>query len=134
VTIQPGTRLGPYEIAAAIGAGRMGKVYRARDTRLGRDVAIKTCPSTSPPPQLLQRALDRPDFTAVPGTEESSNPFISPAGGWVGFQSHSQLKKVSFSGGVSIPICDLPGPLGGAAWLEDGTIVGSSAPRRPTLA
>ncbi len=36
-----GTRLGPYEIIAPIGAGGMGDVYRARDTRLGRDVAVK---------------------------------------------------------------------------------------------
>ncbi|HVA93629.1 MAG TPA: protein kinase [Candidatus Dormibacteraeota bacterium] len=39
-----GTRLGPYEIVAPIGAGGMGEVYRARDTRLGRDVAIKILP------------------------------------------------------------------------------------------
>src|SRR5262245_47447342 len=37
-----GTRLGPYEIVAQIGAGGMGEVYRARDPRMGRDVAIKT--------------------------------------------------------------------------------------------
>ena len=41
----PGTRLGPYEIIAPIGAGGMGEVYRARDTRLGRDVAVKVLPS-----------------------------------------------------------------------------------------
>ena len=39
-----GTRLGPYEIAELIGAGGMGEVYRAHDTRLGRDVAIKVLP------------------------------------------------------------------------------------------
>jgi serine/threonine protein kinase len=36
-----GSKLGPYEVAAAIGAGGMGEVYRAKDTRLGRSVAIK---------------------------------------------------------------------------------------------
>ena len=39
--MQPGTRLGPYEVVAPLGAGGMGEVYRARDTRLGREVAIK---------------------------------------------------------------------------------------------
>ena len=43
--IGAGTKLGPYEVVAAIGAGGMGEVYRATDTRLGRDVAVKVLPA-----------------------------------------------------------------------------------------
>ncbi len=51
-----GSRIGPYEIVAAIGAGGMGEVYRARDARLGRDVAIKVLPAAwSTDPERLAR-------------------------------------------------------------------------------
>jgi eukaryotic-like serine/threonine-protein kinase len=51
-----GTRLGPYEIGAPLGAGGMGEVYRAKDTRLGRDVAIKILPQhLSSDPELRER-------------------------------------------------------------------------------
>jgi eukaryotic-like serine/threonine-protein kinase len=46
MALLPGTKVGPYEIIAPIGAGGMGEVFRAKDTRLGRDVAIKVLPET----------------------------------------------------------------------------------------
>ena len=46
MTLTVGSRLGPYEIIAPLGAGGMGEVYRAKDTRLGREVAIKVLPAS----------------------------------------------------------------------------------------
>ncbi len=75
MTLAAGTRLGPYEIVAPIGAGGMGEVYRAGDTRLGRDVAIKVLPAEfAADPERLKRferearataALSHPNILAV---------------------------------------------------------------------
>src|SRR4026209_1620537 len=75
-----GTRLGPYEIQSAIGAGGMGEVYRARDTRLKRDVALKMLPESfaSDPDRIarFQReaevlaSLNHPNIAAIHGVEE----------------------------------------------------------------
>ncbi len=77
----PGTRLGPYEILSALGAGGMGEVYRAHDTSLGRDVAIKILPDTfAHDPERLARfereaktlaALNHPNIGHIYGLEAS---------------------------------------------------------------
>ncbi|PYQ64786.1 MAG: hypothetical protein DMF54_13385, partial [Acidobacteria bacterium] len=75
MTLAPGSRLGPYEIVAPLGAGGMGEVYRARDSRLGREVAVKVLPASfSNDPDRLRRfeqearaagILNHPNITAV---------------------------------------------------------------------
>lgn len=52
-----GQKLGAYEIVAALGAGGMGEIYRARDTRLGRDVAVKVLPAHFSDVQSARPAL-----------------------------------------------------------------------------
>jgi serine/threonine-protein kinase len=80
VSLHPGTRLGPYEIAGTLGAGGMGEVYRARDTKLGRDVALKILPDQfAQDPDRLARfereavvlaSLNHPNIGAIYGLEE----------------------------------------------------------------
>jgi eukaryotic-like serine/threonine-protein kinase len=79
--IQSGTHLGPYEILSAIGAGGMGEVYRARDPKLGRDVAIKVLPEAfardAERMARFQReakvlaSLDHPNIASIYGLEDS---------------------------------------------------------------
>ena len=75
MTLSAGTRLGPYEILSPLGAGGMGEVYRARDKKLDRDVAIKVLPqSVAADPDTLARfereakavaALSHPNILAI---------------------------------------------------------------------
>src|ERR671911_2368553 len=77
-----GARLGPYEIVAPLGAGGMGEVYRARDTKLNRDVAIKILPATfAADPDRVARfereartlaALSHPNIAQIYGLEGSA--------------------------------------------------------------
>jgi serine/threonine-protein kinase len=78
--LSPGTKLGPYEIVAPIGAGGMGEVYRAKDTKLGRDVAVKILPAAlAQDPDRLARfereakvlaSLNHPHIAQIYGLEE----------------------------------------------------------------
>ena len=83
MALTPGMRLGPYGVLAAIGQGGMGEVYRARDTRLARDVALKILPDAfSSDPDRLARfereaqvlaSLSHPNIGAIHGLEESGD-------------------------------------------------------------
>ena len=87
MALTPGTKLGPYEIQSPLGAGGMGEVYRAKDTRLGRDVAIKVLPAAfSRDPERLRRfkqeaqvvaALNHPNILAIHDFgEHEGSPYI----------------------------------------------------------
>src|SRR5262245_51411288 len=83
MSLVTGQRLGVYEVAGPIGAGGMGEVYRARDTRVGRDVALKILPAAfASDPERLSRfdreaqvlaALNHPHIAAIHGLEESGS-------------------------------------------------------------
>ncbi len=80
MTCSPGTRFGPYEVTSVLGTGGMGEVYRARDARLNRDVALKVLPSalTVDGERLIRfkreaqvlASLNHPNIAALYGLEE----------------------------------------------------------------
>src|SRR5690349_18202334 len=82
MALTPGSNIGPYKILAAIGAGGMGEVYRARDTRLKRDVALKILPEMfAADPGRLARftreaevlaSLNHPNIATIFGVEDGA--------------------------------------------------------------
>ena len=87
MSLTPGLKLGPYEIVSLLGAGGMGEVYRAKDMRLGRDVAIKVLPAElAGDPERLARfrreahvlaSLNHPGIAAIHGLDEvEGKPFL----------------------------------------------------------
>jgi len=93
MTLSVGTKLGPYEIVGALGAGGMGEVYRARDTRLNRGVALKILPELfALDPDRLARfereaqvlaSLNHPNIAAIYGLEEGpaeAGPYVHGVG------------------------------------------------------
>ena|ERR1039457_3612112 len=104
--LSAGDRLGPYEILEAIGAGGMGEVYRARDSRLNRDVAIKTLPAAfvDDPDRMarfqreaqLLAALNHPNIGAIYGLEESGGIRALVMELWKAPRSRSALQSPRF--------------------------------------
>jgi serine/threonine protein kinase len=82
MALSAGIRLGPYEILSLVGSGGMGEVYRVRDTKLGREVALKILPdSFTHDPERLSRfrreaqvlaALNHPHIGAIYGLDEAN--------------------------------------------------------------
>jgi serine/threonine protein kinase len=83
MALTPGTRIGPYEVVGSLGAGGMGEVYRARDAKLGRDVALKLLPlAFASDPDRLARfhreaqvlaSLNHPHIAQIYGFEDSGD-------------------------------------------------------------
>ena len=88
MALTSGTRLGPYEILAPVGAGGMSEVYRARDTRLGRDVAVKILSTllSSDPDLKLLRARSASRLFAH--TSQYLLPVRHRLSGWDRFHRH----------------------------------------------
>jgi serine/threonine protein kinase len=82
MSLRTGARIGPYEVVARVGAGGMGEVYRARDTKLGRDVALKVLPDVfARDPDRLARfareaqvlaSLNHPNIATAHGLEDAA--------------------------------------------------------------
>jgi len=134
--LNSGTRLGPYQIVAPLGAGGMGEVYRAHDSRLGRDVALKVLPrEVAGDPAREQRfetearavaALNHPNIMAIYGGDNFLDCAISPDGSRVAYRydtgSRVSIWISSLAGDTPVPLYDDPQKdwQRGPSWSADG--------------
>ena len=129
LTFTLGARLGPYEIVSAIGAGGMGEVYRARDTRLRRDVALKILPDAfALDPEGVARfkreaqvlaSLNHPHIAQIYGIEESGPVrAIVMEVDVVDQQERSEVYVRGYPSGEPIPVSASGGV--GPVWSRDG--------------
>jgi len=136
--LTPGTPLGPYEILGAIGAGGMGEVYRARDTRLQRDVAIKILPDTfaSDPERRARFEREARLLAALAKTQETDFHEIAELPGERGViftvhrLTHGPDTIAVFSGGARHTVLQAPGEmLSSPMYAEPGLLLPTRAPR-----
>ena len=102
MTLAAGTKLGPYEIVSSLGAGGMGEVYRARDSRLGREVAVKVLPESFAKDEDRLRRFEREARAA----SALSDPHIVT------------VYDVGREGEAPYFVCEL---VEGSYWVLDGT-------------
>jgi serine/threonine protein kinase len=95
MAITIGTRLGSYEVTALLGKGGMGEVYRARDTKLGRDVAIKLLPTSD---TLADFNASESTFEAQPAVELFDTGYVdfqhSPGGSYLPYAVFTRRRTV----------------------------------------
>jgi serine/threonine protein kinase len=126
MALTTGSRLGPYQITAAIGAGGMGEVYKATDTRLDRSVAIKVLPDhVAGDPELKQR-FEREAKTLAALSHPHICPVFDESGQFEvyvrSFPASNDQKKVSVAGGTQ------------PEWRRDGRELFYISPDRKLMA
>jgi Tol biopolymer transport system component len=141
----------PWAVAGMLGAGLAGMAWRTThpalkplmrlNVELGPDATLTrsnggamlalsadgtrlavTYRGTDGKPRLGTRLLHQNQVTPLSGTEESSYPFFSPDGRWIGFFADGKLKKVAVEGGATVTLCDAVA-VRGASWADDGNII-----------
>ena len=116
MALSAGTRIGSYEVLTALGAGAMGEVYRARDTNLGRDVAIKVLPASfANDPDSVARsvrearllaALNHPHIATIHGFEQADGVRALVMELVEGPTLAERLQEAQHKGGTGLPIAE----------------------------